>query len=86
MLFLLQNDFKILAALSDSLSSVVGQKASLPILLENLLTGAPTFLVVSNVANCGAKVPTHVCRGPARPCRSPSCSQSSSCPTMAASK
>ena len=30
------------AALSDSLSSVVGQKASDPILFENLLIGAPT--------------------------------------------
>lgn len=39
---LLQNDFKILAALSHSLSRVVGQKASDPILFESLLTGAPT--------------------------------------------
>lgn len=41
---ILQNDLKILAALSHSLSRVVGQKASDPILFESLLTGAPTGL------------------------------------------
>jgi hypothetical protein len=40
---LLQNDLKILAALSLSLSSVVGQKASLPMRFESLLTGAPSL-------------------------------------------
>jgi hypothetical protein len=39
---ILQNDLRILAALSLSLSRVVGQKASDPILFESLLTGAPT--------------------------------------------
>src|ERR1700749_4978057 len=34
---------RIRAALSDSLSSEVGQKASAPSLLESLLTGTPTF-------------------------------------------
>jgi hypothetical protein len=38
----LQNDLRILAALSLSLSRVVGQNASDPILFESLLTGAPT--------------------------------------------
>ena len=39
---ILQNDLRILAALSHSLSRVVGQNASEPILFESLLTGAPT--------------------------------------------
>jgi hypothetical protein len=39
---ILQNDFRILAALSHSLSKVVGQNASDPILFESLLIGAPT--------------------------------------------
>jgi hypothetical protein len=39
----LQNDFRIRAALSDSWSSVVGQKASEPILFVSLLTGTPSF-------------------------------------------
>lgn len=39
----LQNDFKILAHLSHSLSRVVGQNASEPILLVNLLMGVPSF-------------------------------------------
>jgi hypothetical protein len=40
---LLQKLLKILAALSLSLSKVVGQNASLPILLDSLLTGAPSL-------------------------------------------
>jgi hypothetical protein len=39
---ILQNDLRILAALSLSLSKVVGQNASDPILFESLFTGAPT--------------------------------------------
>lgn len=39
----LQNDLKILAALSLSLSRVVGQKASLPIRFDSLFTGAPSL-------------------------------------------
>jgi hypothetical protein len=40
---LLQKLLKILAALSLSLSKVVGQNASLPILFDSLLTGAPSL-------------------------------------------
>jgi hypothetical protein len=39
----LQKLLKILAALSLSLSKVVGQKASLPILFDSLFTGAPSL-------------------------------------------
>lgn len=41
--YVLQNDLKILAALSLSLSSVVGQNASLPMRLESRFTGAPSL-------------------------------------------
>jgi hypothetical protein len=41
--YILQKVLRILAALSLSLSRVVGQKASLPILFENLLIGAPSL-------------------------------------------
>lgn len=41
--YLLQNDLKILAALSLSLSREVGQNASDPIRFENLFTGAPNL-------------------------------------------
>src|SRR4051812_12173151 len=40
---LLQNDRSILAALSLSLSSVVGQKASLPMRFDKRLIGAPSL-------------------------------------------
>lgn len=50
----LQNDFKILAALSLSAARFVGQKASDPILFVSLFTGAPSFSkpaqALSNVA------------------------------------
>lgn len=39
----LQKDLKILAALSLSLSSVVGQNASLPMRFVSLFTGAPSL-------------------------------------------
>lgn len=41
--YVLQNDLRILAALSLSISSVVGQKASLPIRFDSLFTGAPSL-------------------------------------------
>lgn len=46
---LLQKVFRIRAALSLSLSSEVGQKASDPILFENLLTGAPSLSVLVSI-------------------------------------
>lgn len=41
--YALQKLLRILAALSDSMSSVVGQKASEPTLLDRRLTGAPSL-------------------------------------------
>lgn len=41
--YVLQNDRRMRAALSLSLSRVVGQKASLPMRLEKRLTGAPSL-------------------------------------------
>lgn len=41
--YALQNDLNILAALSLSLSNVVGQNASLPMRLESRFTGAPSL-------------------------------------------
>ena len=41
---ILQNDLNILAALSDSLSNVVGQNASAPTLFDNRLIGGPTVI------------------------------------------
>lgn len=40
---ILQNDFRMRADLSHSGPRLVGQKASDPILLVSLLTGAPSF-------------------------------------------
>lgn len=66
--FVLQKDFRILAAFSDSISSVVGQKASDPILFESLLMGAPTRnrgqSLCFFIPNGGAASHTLVCPSP----------------------
>lgn len=57
---LLQNDFRIRAALSDSWSSVVGQKASEPILFVSLLTGTPSFSNPAHALSNAALLPCFV--------------------------
>lgn len=53
----LQKLFNILAALSLSLSSVVGQKASLPNLLLSLFTGVPSLSAAFHALSKPALLP-----------------------------
>ncbi len=61
---ILQKDLRIRAALSHSLSKVVGQKASDPILFENLFIGAPTEECQTSFHPARDSRLTFVCPGP----------------------
>jgi hypothetical protein len=73
---------RILAALSHSLSRVVGQKASDPILFESLLTGAPTEELSVLHRRAIRSFDSYVCLPKQRLCQIPSCFQSLSGPKM----